>query len=96
MPWKAIGGRNNYDTFVMYLRDIYDERMVLMFFNHYSKNELDYVEKPKRYLGNIVILGIGVLAILITGFLYSAKLNSNGDLAGSSATVSVMEKTSQT
>ena len=65
-----------------------------MFFNHYSKNELDYVEKPRKYVGNIVILAIGVLAILISGFLYSAKLTSNGDLAGSSDTINVMKKAS--
>lgn len=65
-----------------------------MFFNHYSKNELDYVEKPRKYVGNIVILGIGVLAILITGFLYSAKLNNNGDFAGSNEHITIQKKAS--
>ncbi|MDE6313631.1 MAG: hypothetical protein K2M46_08445 [Lachnospiraceae bacterium] len=47
----------------------------------YNNNEFKYVEIPKKKIGNIIIVGIGVLAILITGFLYAATLNKNAEIA---------------
>lgn len=47
----------------------------------YNNNEFKYVEIPKKKIGNIIIVGIGVLAILITGFLYVATLNKNAEIA---------------
>lgn len=47
----------------------------------YRKNEFEYVDTPKKKIVNYIIIGIGVLAILITGFLYAAKLNNNVDVA---------------
>ncbi|MBQ2801901.1 MAG: hypothetical protein IJF03_11015 [Lachnospiraceae bacterium] len=47
----------------------------------YRKNEFEYVDAPKKKIVNYIIIGIGVLAILITGFLYAAKLNNNVDVA---------------
>lgn len=46
----------------------------------YKYNEFKYVEVPKKKIGNIIIVGIGVLAILITGFLYASKLNKNAEI----------------
>lgn len=47
----------------------------------YNNNEFKYVDVPKKKLGNYIIIGIGVLAILITGFLYASKLNDNATVA---------------
>lgn len=47
----------------------------------YRNNEFEYVDTPKKKIGNYIIIGIGVLAILITGFLYASKLNDNVDMA---------------
>jgi hypothetical protein len=47
----------------------------------YRNNEFEYVDAPKKKIGNYIIIGIGVLAILITGFLYASKLNDNVDIA---------------
>lgn len=46
----------------------------------YTHNEFKYVEVPKKKIGNIIIVGIGVMAILVTGFLYAAKLNKNAEI----------------
>ena len=46
----------------------------------YTHNEFKYVEVPKKKVGNIIIVGIGVMAILVTGFLYAAKLNKNAEV----------------
>lgn len=48
----------------------------------YSRNEFKYVDLPKKKIGNLIIVGVGVLAILITGFLYASKLNSNTKVVG--------------
>ena len=47
----------------------------------YSNNEFKYVDVPKKKIGNYIIIGIGVAAILITGFLYASKLNDNTTIA---------------
>lgn len=47
----------------------------------YSNNEFKYVDVPKKKIGNYIIIGVGVAAILITGFLYASKLNDNTTIA---------------
>lgn len=47
----------------------------------YSNNEFKYVDVPKKKIGNYIIIGVGVAAILITGFLYASKLNDNTAIA---------------
>ena len=47
----------------------------------YSNNEFKYVDVPKKKIGNYIIIGVGVAAILITGFLYASKLNANTTIA---------------
>ncbi|MBQ4531062.1 MAG: hypothetical protein IJA36_10740 [Lachnospiraceae bacterium] len=46
-----------------------------------NNNEFKYVDVPKKKIGNYIIIGIGVAAILITGFLYASKLNDNTTIA---------------
>lgn len=46
-------------------------------------NDYKYVDVPKKKIGNYIIIGVGVLAILITGFLYASKLNNNANMAES-------------
>lgn len=53
----------------------------------YHKNEFEYVDLPKKKLGNFIILGVGVLAILITGFLYASKLNENTEIVHTQTTL---------
>lgn len=53
----------------------------------YRKHELEYVDLPKRKLGNLIIIGVGVLAILITGFLYASKLNENTEIVHTETTI---------
>lgn len=52
-----------------------------MNFMKYSNDDFKYVDTPKKNLGNYIIIGIGILAILITGFLYASKLKNNVDIA---------------
>lgn len=53
----------------------------------YSRNEFKYVDLPKKKIGNLIIVGVGVLAILITGFLYASKLNSNAKVVGTKTNI---------
>lgn len=53
----------------------------------YHKNEFEYVDLPKKKLGNLIIVGVGVLAILITGFLYASKLNENTEIVHTQTTI---------
>ena len=53
----------------------------------YRKNEFEYVDLPKKNLGNLIIVAVGVLAILITGFLYASKLNENTEIVRTEITV---------
>mgnify|MGYP000018836869 CR=1 FL=1 len=47
----------------------------------YDNNEFKYVDVPKKKIGNYIIIGVGILVILITGFLYASKLNDNATVA---------------
>lgn len=53
----------------------------------YRKNEFEYVDLPKKKLGNFIIIAVGVLAILITGFLYASKLNENTEIVHTETTI---------
>lgn len=66
------------------MNDLIPEGVVHM---KYSRNEFKYVDLPKKKLGNLIIVGVGVLAILITGFLYASKLNSNTKIVGTKTTI---------
>lgn len=46
-----------------------------------KNNDYKYVDVPKKKVGNYIIIGVGILAILITGFLYASKLNDNANIA---------------
>lgn len=47
----------------------------------YNSKNFKYVDVPKKKIGNYIIIGVGVLAILVTGFLYASKLNENISVA---------------
>ena len=53
----------------------------------YRKNEFEYVDLPKKKLGNFIIIAVGVLAILITGFLYASKLNEYTEIVHTETTI---------
>ncbi len=48
-----------------------------------KSSDYKYVDVPKKKVGNYIIIAVGVLAILITGFLYASKLNDNANMAHS-------------
>lgn len=48
-----------------------------------KSSDYKYVDVPKKKVGNYIIIAVGVLAILITGFLYASKLNDNANMAQS-------------
>lgn len=56
-------------------------KMGKVIYMKYKNKEFEYVDTPKKKIGNYIIIGIGVLAILITGFLYASKLNNNVNIA---------------
>lgn len=47
----------------------------------YNRKDFKYVDVPKKKIGNYVIIGVGILVILVTGFLYASKLNENVTVA---------------